>query len=147
MAVRPIRPAATITDLQVLLDAFAREHNHRRPHRTLPHRATSVTAYRARPKATPGSDRTGEAHHRVRTDRVDHTGVATVRVNGRLHHIGIGRTRARTHVLILVQDLQIRVVDAATGELLRELVLDHQGLPTHRQTTWTRPQTPQMTNS
>jgi len=45
-------------------------------------------------------------------------------VNGRLHHLGIGRTHARTHVLILVHDLDIRVVDAATGELLRELVLD-----------------------
>jgi hypothetical protein len=32
--------------------------------------------------------------------------------------------RRRTHVLILVQDLQLRVVDAATGERLRELVLD-----------------------
>ncbi|MFF0338353.1 hypothetical protein [Kribbella sp. NPDC004875] len=90
------------------------------PHRSLPHRATPATAYHARPKATPSGDRTGEVHHRVRTDRIDHTGVVTLRVNGRLHHIGIGRT----HVLILVHDLQIRVVDAATGELLRELTLD-----------------------
>lgn len=58
--------------------------------------------------------------HRILTD----TGVVTLRVNGRLHHLGIGRTHARTHVLILVHDLHIRVVDAATGELLRELVLD-----------------------
>ena len=28
------------------------------------------------------------------------------------------------HVILLVQDLQIRVVNAATGELLRELILD-----------------------
>jgi hypothetical protein len=46
------------------------------------------------------------------------------RCGGRLHHIGIGRTHARTHVLILVQDLDIRVINAATGELLRELTLD-----------------------
>ena len=44
--------------------------------------------------------------------------------NWRLHHIGIGRTHARTHVLLLVHDLDIRVVNAVTGELLRELVLD-----------------------
>lgn len=36
----------------------------------------------------------------------------------------IGRTHARTRVLLLVQDLHIHVVNAATGELLRELTLD-----------------------
>ena len=116
--------SATIAELQVLLDAFVDEYNHRRPHRSLAHRCTPATAYTARPKATPTSDRTGEVHHRVRTDRVDHTGVVTLRVNGRLHHIGIGRTHARTHVLLLIHDLHLRVVDAATGELLRELVRD-----------------------
>jgi hypothetical protein len=44
----------------------------------------------------------------------------TLRYQGKLYSIGIGRTR----VIVLVQDLDIRVVDAATGELLRELVLD-----------------------
>ncbi|TCM33827.1 integrase core domain-containing protein [Kribbella sp. VKM Ac-2568] len=117
-------PPATVAELQTLLDAFVEEYNHRRPHRSLPHRATPAAAYAARPKAGPSTDRTGEVHQRVRTDRVDHTGVVTLRVNGRLHHIGIGRTHARTHVLLLIHDLHIRVVDAATGELLRELILD-----------------------
>jgi hypothetical protein len=58
----------------------------------------------------------------VRRDRVDATGVVTLRHAGRLHHIGIGRTHARTHVLIIIQDLHIRVINAATGELLRELI-------------------------
>jgi transposase InsO family protein len=120
---QPAQPT-TIPELQTLLDRFVDEYNQRRPHRSLPHRATPATAYTARPKTTPNANRTGEVHHRVRTDRVDHTGVVTLRVNGRLHHIGIGRTHARTHVLVLVQDLEIRVVDAATGELLRELTLD-----------------------
>ncbi|TWD81387.1 homeodomain-containing protein [Kribbella amoyensis] len=120
---QPDQPT-TVAELQVLLDAFVQAYNQRRPHRSLPHRATPATAYHARPKATPSIDRTGEVHYRVRTDRVDHTGVVTLRLNGRLHHIGIGRTHARTHVLLLVQDLDIRVVDAATGELLRELTLD-----------------------
>ena len=44
--------------------------------------------------------------------------------NGRLHHIGIGRTHARTPVLILVADLDVRVIHAATGEILRHLTLD-----------------------
>ena len=37
---------------------------------------------------------------------------------------GIGRTHARTHVLPLVHDLHVRIVHAATGELLRELTID-----------------------
>ncbi|MCW2791534.1 MAG: family transposase, partial [Nocardioides sp.] len=36
---RPTQPA-TITDLQALLDTFATEYNHHRPHRSLPHRST-----------------------------------------------------------------------------------------------------------
>ena len=48
----------------------------------------------------------------------------TLRVNGRLHHIGVGRTHARTHVILLIQDLHVRVVNAITGELLRELIID-----------------------
>ena len=48
----------------------------------------------------------------------------TLRVAGRLHHIGIGRTHARTHVILLVDGLHVRVVDAATSELLRDLTID-----------------------
>ncbi len=43
---------------------------------------------------------------------------------GRLRHIGIGRNYAGTYVILLVQDLGVRVVNAATGELLRELTID-----------------------
>lgn len=43
---------------------------------------------------------------------------------GRLRHIGVGRTHAGTHVLLLVQDLEVRVINAATGELLRELTIN-----------------------
>jgi hypothetical protein len=75
------------------------------------------------PKATPG-DREDDSHDRVRRDRVDKAGKITLRYQGRLYSIGIGRTHARTRLIVLVQDLDIRVVDAATGELLRELVLD-----------------------
>ena len=119
---QPDQPA-TIAELQTLLDRFADDYNHRRPHRSLPHRATPATAYTARPKATPG-DRDADTHDRVRHDRIDKTGEVTLRHGGRLHHIGIGRTHARTHVLVLVHDLDIRIIDAATGELLRELTLD-----------------------
>jgi transposase InsO family protein len=119
---QPAQPA-DLAQLQALLDAFTTIYNHQRPHRSLPHRATPATAYTARPKATPG-DRAGDTHDRVRTDRVDANGKLTLRVNGKLHHIGIGAACARTPVLMLIQDLRIRVINAATGELLRELTLD-----------------------
>src|SRR6202042_2208643 len=112
-----------LPDLQALLDTFITCCNHQRPHRSLPHRATPATAYAARPKATPG-DRSADTHDRVRTDRVDSGGKVSLRVNGRLHHIGVGATHARTPVLMLVRDLHIRVINAATGELLRDLTLD-----------------------
>jgi transposase InsO family protein len=114
---------ATLEELQVLLDAFTTAYNHQRPHRSLAHRATPATAYAARPKATPGN-READTHNRVRTDRLDANGCVTLRINGRLHHIGIGRTHARTHVLLLAQDLHVRIINAATGELLRELDID-----------------------
>jgi transposase InsO family protein len=116
-------PAATLTELQAQLDAFTDLYNTRRPHRSLAHRATPATAYAARPKAAPG-DRTTDTHHRVRADRIDDTGTVTLRHGGRLYHIGVGRTHARTHVLLLVRDLDIRIINAATGELLRQLTLD-----------------------
>jgi len=130
---QPAQPL-TLAELQSLLDAFATIYNEHRPHRSLPGRATPAAAYAARPKASPG-DRTADTHDRVRTDRIDRTGLVSLRHSGRLHHIGIGRPHAGTRVLLLVQDLNIRVINAGTGELLRELVLNpRQGLPAHRPT-------------
>jgi transposase InsO family protein len=116
---------ATLEQLQALLDAFVETYNHRRPHRSLPHRATPSTIYTTRPKATPPQgSRSTDTHDRVRRDRVDKAGKITLRHGGTLYSIGIGRTHAGTRVIVLVQDLDIRIIDAATGELLRELTLD-----------------------
>jgi transposase InsO family protein len=120
---QPVQPS-TIAELQALLEVFAAEYNHHRPHRSLPHRATPATLYDSMPKALPGPATDPATHERVRHDRVDKAGSVTLRHNSRLHHIGIGRTHAGTCVILLVQDLQIRIVNAATGELLRELTLD-----------------------
>lgn len=114
----------TIHELQQLIDRFADEYNNRRPHRSLPQQATPATIYQRLPKAAPLGTRDADAHERVRRDRVDDAGSITLRVNGRLHHIGIGRTHARTRVIILAHDLDVRIVNAATGELLRELTID-----------------------
>jgi hypothetical protein len=61
---------------------------------------------------------------RARADRVYAAGTVTLRTSGRLHHIGVGRTYAGTSILLIIQDLNIRIINAATGELLRELTLD-----------------------
>lgn len=114
--------AATLADLQAQLDAFVDECNHRRPHRSLPHHATPANAYTARPKAIPSEP--SETHNRVRHDRIDQFGKLTRRHAGQLHHIGIGRTHTGTRVLLLIQDLDIRIIHAATGELIRQLTLD-----------------------
>jgi transposase InsO family protein len=120
---QPVQPR-TIAELQTLLDTFRELYNQTRPHRSLPHRATPATVYHARPKATPGVDRATDTHDRVRHDKISKAGTVTLRVAGRLRHIGVGRTYAGTYVILLVHDLAVRVVHAATGELLRELTID-----------------------
>ena len=98
---------------------------HRNPcrrRRVRRHRSTPATVYTTRPKATPGT-RT-DPHYRVRHDRVDEGGSVSLRVNGRFHHIGIGRTHTGTRVILLIADLDIRIIHAATGEILRDLTLD-----------------------
>ena len=114
--------AANLTELQAQLDTFADLYNHHRP-TPLPRRRTPAAVYTTRPKATPGTTPPTPTY-RVRHDSIDKTGIVTLRHHGRLHHIGIGRTHARTHVVLLVDDLDIRVINATTGELLRHLTLD-----------------------
>jgi hypothetical protein len=118
------RPAAaTLASLQAQLDTFTELYNNQRPHRALEHRSTLATAYAARPKAVPGNRAAG-THDRVRADIIGATGTVTLRYAGKVHHLGVGRTHAGTHVLLLIQDLHVRIIDAATGELLRDLTLD-----------------------
>ena len=120
---QPRQPAA-LDELQALLDLFVGLYNQQRPHRSLPHRATPAAIYHSLPKAAPTTSRDLDHHHRVRRDVIDKEGKVTLRHGGRLFHIGVGRTHARTPVILLVQDLDIRVIDAVTGELLRALTLD-----------------------
>jgi transposase InsO family protein len=136
---QPTQPGS-VTDLQTLLDQFADDYNQRRPHRSLPHRAPPAARYHTLPKALPATSRDPDTHCRTRHDRVDDSGTVTLRHAGRLHHIGLGRTHARTHVIMLIHDLDLRIVNAITGEFLRELTLD----PTrdYQPTRRPRPKTP-----
>jgi hypothetical protein len=136
LAAQPDQPT-TIADLQSLLDRFVSYYNQHRPHRSLPHRSTPATAYTTRPKASP-ANRADDTHDRVRRDRVDTAGKITLRYQGKLYSIGVGRTHARTRVIVLIQDRDIRIIDAATGQLLRELTLD----PTKRYQGTGRPPGP-----
>lgn len=139
---QPDQPA-TLPQLQALIDRFTHAYNHQRPHRSLPHRATPATVYTTRPKAIPAHSRDADTHTRVRHDRIDQSGLVTLRVGGRLHHIGVGRTYTRTSVILLVDDLHVRIVNAATGELLRELIIDPtRGYQPQRTKNTTKPSNP-----
>ena len=59
---------------------------------------------------------------RVRQDKIEEAGRATLRYDSRLLHIGVGRAHTGTRVLLLV-DLDVRIV-SEDGELLRQLAID-----------------------
>ncbi len=114
---------ATIAELQGKLDRFRAYYNTVRPHRAIGRR-TPTEAFAARPKATPSlSGLRVPAHVRVRRDRIDITGVITLRYRSRLHHIGLRRRLVGTRVIALVDGLRVRVI-TEDSELIRELTLD-----------------------
>jgi transposase InsO family protein len=125
----------TLGDLQAQLDRFATYYNTVRPHRAIGRR-TPAQAFAARTKAVPKkAPIRAEGHHRVRQDRIDKTGCVTLRYRSKLLHIGIGRAHAGTKVLLLVNDLDVRVLNE-DGELLRQLTID----PTKNYQPRSRPQ-------
>jgi transposase InsO family protein len=115
--------ARAIEELQGQLDRFRATYNTDRPHRAIG-RLTPAEAFAGRPKATPTLPAIEvPSHFRVRRDKVDTTGVITLRYNSRLHHIGLGRRLMGTRVLALIDGLRVRVL-TEDGEVLRELTLD-----------------------
>ena len=120
MTARP--PANTLTDLQTLVDEFAHIYNEQRPHTSLG-RVTPAVAYRRLPKDQPHDEGAGN-HYRIRHDIVDPTGTVSLRRAGNMHHVMIGRVHKRTPVILIIDDLDIRVVNKTTGELLRHLKLN-----------------------
>jgi transposase InsO family protein len=117
------RQPQTLADLQTLCDTFVANYNSCRPHRSL-NRCTPMAAYQARPKASPPTTSQSQPQPRVRRDIVDTDGKITLRHHGRLHHIGVGRTHARTPILMLINGLDIRIIHATTGEIITELKLN-----------------------
>src|SRR5207244_7687754 len=85
-------PPADIGELQAQIDRFVAYYNEIRPHRALGRR-TPAQAFTARPKARPMLPGfVVPPHYRIRRDKVDITGVITLRHNSRLH-----RARSEAH--------------------------------------------------
>ena len=119
---RALPAATTIAELQHQIDAFLAYYNSVRPHRAL-QRRTPIEAFNDRPKAFPTGYQI-PPHYRVRHDTIDAAGVITIRYNSHLHHIGLSKRRRGTKVIVLADDLDIRILDRDTGVLIRKLVLD-----------------------
>ena len=112
---------ATIAELQTLLDRFVDEYNQRRPHRSLarPHpRRRLPGPTQSHPRRQPPTAPTASATTRSTK--------ATCRYasHGLLHHIGLGRHLHGTPVIMLINDLDVRVIHATTGEIIRQLTID-----------------------
>ncbi|MDO8964375.1 MAG: IS481 family transposase [Coriobacteriia bacterium] len=115
--------AHDIEALQAQIDSFVGYYNEVRPHRARG-RMTPKAAFEARDKARPtGPMLDLAAGTRVRRDRVDKAGSVTLRCRGRLHHIGIGKAHKHKPVIMLVADLDVRIL-TEEGEVLRHLTLD-----------------------
>ncbi len=115
--------AASIAELQTQVDRFVAYYNEVRPHRARG-RVTPRAAFEARDKAGPCGPRIRiGAGVRVRRDRIDKNGKVTLRHRTRLHHIGVGHAHKGKRVILLVDDLDVRVL-SQEGELLRRLTLD-----------------------
>lgn len=72
------------------------------------------------PKPPPNAH---TSHWRIHHDKVSN-GRITLRHASRLHHIGLGTEHNGTTVRILIYDQHITVINADTGEIIRDLHLD-----------------------
>jgi len=124
-------PAETKKQLQRQLDRFVAYYNDVRPHRSL-NRRTPMVAFGSREKASPQGPRIDVSGYRVRRDKVGRGGTVTLRHDGRLHHIGVGRAYEGWRVILLVAGRDVQVI-GADGSPLRRLTLDpekdYQGTP------------------
>jgi transposase InsO family protein len=115
--------ATTIAGLQAQVDRFVAYYNEVRPHRAKGRR-TPRSAFDSRAKARP-TKREGSFTRelRVRHDKIDVHGAVTIRYKSKLHHIGMGRARKGTRIILLVAGRSIRII-TTEGELLRDFELD-----------------------
>lgn len=114
--------ATSLATLQAQLDVFSAYYNEVRPHQA--RSTTPQRAYRSLDRAVPiVAGRPVTPTTRVRRDRVGANGTVTLRFNGVLYTLSLGRRFARERVIMLVADLDVRVLDLE-GRVLRQLTLD-----------------------
>lgn len=111
----------TPEELRQQLERFKTIYNEKRPHSSIKYK-TPKTVYEAKPKAHPlGVEFDG---HRVRYDIIDNSGKVTVRRDGMLHKLGVGRAYATQPVIMLIDDKTVTVTNRLTGEVLSEHTID-----------------------
>ncbi len=115
--------ASSIAELQGQVDRFVAYYNDVRPHKARG-RMTPRGAFEDRDKAKPSGPRIRVgAGVRVRRDRIDKNGKVTLRHRTRLHHIGVGHAHKGERVIMLIDDLDVKVL-SEHGDVLRHLKLD-----------------------
>lgn len=114
--------ATSMQELSAELDRFRYHYNHERPHRAN-ERRTPAQAYSAELKASPPGLPSAE-HHRIRIDKIDNDGKATIRYAGKLRHLGLGRNNCGKRIIMLVKDADVTVVEMSTGEILGNYTID-----------------------
>ena len=115
-------PTQTKKQLQAQLDHFTAYYNQIRPHRALGRR-TPAAAFAAREKAHPTGPRIDATGYRIRHDKLDKKGTVTLRHQGRLHHIPVGRPYHSWRVILLINGLDVQII-GLDGAQLRKLTLD-----------------------
>jgi transposase InsO family protein len=112
----------TLTELQRQVNRFVALYNEWRSHQA--HGRPPMRVYRERVKATLELE--GQplgVLSRVRRDKVHANGTVTLRYNGHLHHISVGRRHHGMRVLMLITGLDVHVV-GEDRSVLRRFTLD-----------------------
>ena len=116
-----VHPAATVHELQQMLDEFRDYYNQHRPHRAL-NRKTPAFAYTLIPKAEPARPDDPNIW-RVRYDTIDRYGKVSLRYAHRMLHLGVGRAHARTEVIVLAHNDKATII-STTGEVLGDYIIN-----------------------
>ena len=111
--------AATVAELQALLDRFRDIYNHQRPHRALARR-TPAAVWSAQPPAGPART-ASEPVVQVSSGRVDKNGVLCV---GRAISVGVGTQWAHHHLTAIRRGCDLTIITTTTAEIVRHLVVD-----------------------
>lgn len=119
LALQP--PAGSCRELDEQLAQFQHIYNQERPHRALD-RKTPAEVYTSLPKAAPAQP--SERHWRVRYDKIDSTGTVSLRYEGAMRHLAIGRAHKGKHVIVLIAGPEVMIANAETGVLLAEHTID-----------------------